>query len=87
MIEHEGYFYSDKYFDDKYEYRHVVAKSEYNIRRCKSAITLPESPGVSKLLTEEEWRNIGIQQSEGWEHFMVHRPEKNVLLFRRRLNK
>lgn len=25
-------------------------------------------------MTEEEWRQIGIQQSIGWEHYMIHNP-------------
>ena len=30
-----------------------------------------------------EWRAIGIQQSRGWEHYLLHKPEPNILLFRR----
>ena len=26
------------------------------------------------LLTEVEWRSIGVQQSRGWIHYMIHRP-------------
>lgn len=26
------------------------------------------------LMTEEEWRGIGVQQSHGWEHYMLHNP-------------
>lgn len=37
----------------------------------------------SHLMTETEWRNLGVQQSPGWRHFMVHNPEPHVLLFRR----
>ena len=25
-------------------------------------------------MSETEWRNIGVQQSEGWIHYMIHRP-------------
>ena len=39
-----------------------------------------------KLMTEEEWRKIGLQQSAGWVHYAVFPPEPNVLLFRRKLN-
>jgi len=38
-----------------------------------------------KLLAEEEWRRLGVQQSRGWEHYAVHRPEPHILLFRRLL--
>lgn len=27
----------------------------------------------SRLLTENEWRNLGVQQSRGWQHYAVHR--------------
>lgn len=51
----------------------------------------------NRLLTETEWRNIGVQQSRGWVHFMIHKPgmlsvdvcsnilEPHVLIFRRKL--
>lgn len=28
----------------------------------------------SHLMTEDEWREIGVQQSEGWQHYMTHKP-------------
>ena len=28
----------------------------------------------NRLMTEMEWRSIGIQQSQGWIHYMVHGP-------------
>lgn len=33
------------------------------------------------LMTEDEWRSIGIQQSKGWIHYMTHKPGKTRLLF------
>lgn len=27
----------------------------------------------SRLLAEDEWRNLGVQQSRGWEHYAIHR--------------
>ena len=33
------------------------------------AKTLPKS----RLLTENEWRGIGVQQSRGWQHYALHR--------------
>ena len=39
-----------------------------------------------KLLSEREWRDLGVQQSVGWEHYAVHRPEPHILLFRRPLS-
>jgi hypothetical protein len=29
------------------------------------------------LMTEEEWRGIGVQQSQGWQHYMMHGPGKH----------
>ena len=28
---------------------------------------------------------MGVQQSRGWEHYAVHKPEPHILLFRRLL--
>ena len=39
----------------------------------------------NRTLTEVEWRGIGVQQSRGWEHYALHRPEPHILLFRRPL--
>lgn len=27
-------------------------------------------------MTETEWRNLGVQQSPGWIHYMMHGPGK-----------
>ena len=32
----------------------------------------PDDPGVLRLLSEAEWRGVGITQSLGWEHYEVH---------------
>lgn len=66
-------YYSKKYQDEFYEYRHVILPKELAKRAPK------------KLMTEDEWRGIGVQQSLGWEHYMIHGPEKHVLCFRRPL--
>jgi len=64
--------YSEKYYDDKYEYRHVhLPKSLYK--------KLPKD----RLLSEQEWRSLGVQQSKGWVHYDIHLPEPHILLFRR----
>ncbi|CAI5445128.1 unnamed protein product [Caenorhabditis angaria] len=66
-------YYSDKYNDDTFEYRHVI---------------LPKSIAKSlpgRLLSEAEWRRIGVQQSLGWQHYLIHNPEKHILLFRRKI--
>mmetsp|Transcript_619 Transcript_619/g.1217 ORF Transcript_619/g.1217 Transcript_619/m.1217 type:complete len:98 (-) Transcript_619:223-516(-) len=64
--------YSDKYEDDIYEYRHVILSTEV-------AKICPKN----KLLSETEWRQLGVQQSRGWEHYAIHKPEPHILLFRR----
>lgn len=28
------------------------------------------------LMSEQEWRAIGVQQSQGWVHYMIHYPGK-----------
>jgi cyclin-dependent kinase regulatory subunit CKS1 len=64
--------YSEKYNDDIYEYRHVLLPK--NIYK-----QMPKG----RLLTENEWRALGVQQSRGWAHYEIHRPEPHILLFRR----
>lgn len=64
--------YSEKYYDDKYEYRHVQMPNE-----------LVRLVPKNKLMTEDEWRGLGVQQSRGWIHYMIHEPEPHILLFRR----
>jgi cyclin-dependent kinase regulatory subunit CKS1 len=36
-------------------------------------------------LTENQWRSLGIQQSRGWQHYMIHPSEPHVLIFKRPL--
>ncbi|CAM9543424.1 unnamed protein product, partial [Hapterophycus canaliculatus] len=52
-------------------------------------VTLPDAIAsrlpLSKLISEEELRSLGVQQSYGWKHYSIHRPEPNILLFRRAL--
>lgn len=70
--------YSERYEDDTMVYRHVIVDKKSGIPR-----TMAADMRKDKLYTEKEWRQLGIQMSSGWEHYMWHRPEKNVLLFRR----
>ena len=41
--------------------RHVILPKEL-------AKTLPKT----RLLSEAEWRGIGVQQSRGWHHYAIH---------------
>jgi hypothetical protein len=45
----------------------------------------PSKAGEPRLLSENEWRSIGVQQSRGWQHYEIHKPEPHILLFRRPL--
>ena len=64
--------HSEKYEDDVYEYKHVILPKEIYMAMTKS-----------KLLTEPEWRALGINQTKGWAHYSIHKPEPHILLFRR----
>ena len=54
--------YSERYVDDQYEYRYV---------------TLPRDMAAElknkKILSEDEWRGMGITQSRGWMHYGFHK--------------
>jgi cyclin-dependent kinase regulatory subunit CKS1 len=67
-------FYSKRYSDDRFEYRHVILPKE-----------LTKYYKADRLLEEVEWRQLGVQQSPGWIHYMVHKPEPHVMLFRREI--
>ena len=66
--------YSDKYYDDENEYRHVILPRE-----------IGKLVPRHRLMSENEWRSIGVQQSLGWIHYLIHKPEPHVLLFKRKL--
>uniref|UniRef100_A0A182JID4 Cyclin-dependent kinases regulatory subunit n=1 Tax=Anopheles atroparvus TaxID=41427 RepID=A0A182JID4_ANOAO len=51
--------YSEKYYDDVYEYRHVILPPD-----------LAKYVPKTHLMTETEWRNLGVQQSPGWVLYM-----------------
>ncbi|KAF4376791.1 hypothetical protein F8388_025662 [Cannabis sativa] len=82
--------YSEKYFDDTYEYRHVVLPPEVAKLLPKNRLLsevdfdFVQSSDVSDFVNE--WRAIGVQQSRGWVHYAIHRPEPHIMLFRRTLN-
>jgi len=73
--------YSEKYADEVNEYRYVwlwcgiVERLPSNL--FHSHVILPKelAKGLpkSRLLSESEWRNIGVQQSRGWQHYAIHR--------------
>lgn len=73
--------YSEKYDDGTYEYRHVILPKVVAKEMFKNFMQNREV----RLLNDIEWRSLGITQSRGWRHYMVHRPEPQILLFRRPL--
>lgn len=82
--------YSDKYMDDLYEYRHVIlpkriAKDMFKLFQLPDISRTQSKAGEPRLLSENEWRSIGVQQSRGWAHYEMHKPEPHILLFRRPL--
>jgi len=66
--------YSEKYCDSVNEYRHVHLPRH-----------LFKKIPRGRLLSEQEWRSLGVQQSRGWVHYEIHRPEPHILLFKRPL--
>lgn len=73
IAEHsESIVYSKRYSDDTFEYRHVILPKQ-----------LAKWVPTNKLMSEEEWRALGVTQSPGWTHYMIHHPEPHILLFRR----
>lgn len=71
----EEIYYSARYYDDEYEYRHVNVPKQI-------ARWMPEG----QLMSELEWRSFGLRQSPGWVHYMIHNPEPHILMFRREKN-
>ncbi|KAJ6635251.1 Cyclin-dependent kinases regulatory subunit 1 [Pseudolycoriella hygida] len=64
--------YSERYYDKFYEYCHIVLPHD-----------IAKNAPKTHLMSETEWRNLGVQQSVGWVHYMIYSPEPHVLLFRR----
>ncbi|XP_064232425.1 cyclin-dependent kinases regulatory subunit 1-like [Aotus nancymaae] len=67
---HKQIYYSDNE-NEEFEYRHVMLPKDI-------AKLVPKT----HLMSESEWRNLGVQQSQGWVHYMIREPEPHILLFR-----
>lgn len=50
---------------------HVILPKPF-LKRIPKSYFDPEEPGVLRILSDAEWRGIGITQSLGWEHYEVH---------------
>ena len=56
---------TDKHHFTDFILRHVVLPKEI-------AKLVPKT----RLMSEEEWRSIGVTMSAGWVHYMIHKPGK-----------
>ena len=50
-------------------------------RRARTA-ELTRASGFPSLSRQAEWRGLGVQQSRGWVHYAIHRPEPHIMLYR-----
>jgi len=44
--------------------------------------SLSHASSLSLSFQQAEWRGIGVQQSRGWVHYAIHRPEPHIMLYR-----
>ncbi|CAJ0858477.1 14365_t:CDS:2 [Entrophospora sp. SA101] len=51
-------------YSDKYYGLHVILPKEISLH-------VPRD----RLMIEDEWRALGVQQSKGWEHYMIHEKD------------
>ena len=80
----ESIHYSPRYSADTHEYRHVMLPKA--MLKVIPSDYFNSEVGTLRILTEDEWRGLGITQSLGWEHYECHAPEPHILLFKRPLN-
>lgn len=57
-----------------------MIKFNYN-RHVILPIDLARHVPKTHLMTESEWRNLGVQQSPGWVHYMMHGPGTNKIIY------
>ncbi|KFH70360.1 hypothetical protein MVEG_03211 [Podila verticillata NRRL 6337] len=78
--------YGSTYEDAAYEYRNVILpKAMFQWLPRHYFVNLETAGYTLKLLSEPQWRAIGLQMSPGWEHYMQHAPEPHIMPFRRDL--
>ncbi|XP_037062696.1 cyclin-dependent kinases regulatory subunit 1 isoform X2 [Peromyscus leucopus] len=72
-------------------FRERVCRTRSGMKTGRRHVMLPKDIAKlvpkTHLMSESEWRNLGVQQSQGWVHYMIHEPEPHILLFRRPLPK
>ncbi|KAF9330310.1 hypothetical protein BG006_006728 [Podila minutissima] len=82
----EDISYGTTYVDSAYEYRNVILpKAMFQWLPRNYFVNLETAGYTLKLLSEPQWRAIGLQMSHGWEHYMQHAPEPHIMPFRRDL--
>lgn len=64
--------YSEIYETEDYEYRHVTIPKAI-------AQDLP-----NRRLTVHEWQSLNVDIDDLWENYMIHMPERHILLFRKK---
>lgn len=56
----------------------VISRNNVFSRLITRHVVLPREMAKhiprSHLMSEEEWRRLGVQQSQGWIHYMFHKP-------------
>ena len=63
----------------------LVRASSADACVCRHVILPKEvasSVPVGRLMSEAEWRKLGVQQSRGWVHYMIHKPGEQPLRLR-----
>ena len=68
MSKQKEIYYSDKYNDGHFEYRHVMIPKDL-------AKLVPKT----HLMAEAEWRNLGVQQSLGMNTVILVFFKKSIL--------
>ena len=88
--------YSEKYNDEEFEYRYVpricgcfhlnqpFEIDEVLTNNCCRHVILPREIAArmpkGRLMSEDEWRALGVTQSRGWVHYSIHRVRHSNVL-------
>lgn len=56
--------------------RLIITLNAYASRHVILPKDLAKGLPKSRVLTEQEWRGLGVQQSRGWMHYAIHRRVK-----------
>lgn len=51
----------------------LITETTHFSQISKQAQKMMQAKTGSKLLTEAEWRHLGVQQSRGWVHYEIHK--------------